>query len=187
MIYRCIRCGNWVRRESGVQLFGLNRGETWQHRRCHDRYKGTDVHFVHNPDPAAAGEAFTADDGAGNFTIYDVASILEHLCIEPRRPYIVAQLPLEVSKSIMEKNEVNPDDAMAIAEARRAEGSLDMPVILVQNDDLTNFPIDGSHRIAYAYLIGQTTINAWVLGKSETDGYRIDNWNPALSDFFAIR
>ena len=188
MIERCIRCGNWIRPAHLRRSFHPVLGDIAQHVRCADRYKGTDVHYLHKPDRAAPSEAFTAKDENGAYSVYDVMGIWEDLCIKARRPWLTATIPLAVSESIMRSNEVDPADARAIWEARKAEGTHDMPIILIERPDGQNFPIDGSHRIAYAYLTGREEINAWVVQKHETDDcYRIDNWNPALSQIFDVQ
>lgn len=182
MIRRCIRCGNWIRAERLKTGYHMRWGEIAQHERCARMFRGTDVHWIDNPHPLAASESFTYNNGDGTFSLYVIAPILENLCIQQRRPWVDATIPLHVSKAIMEKNEVAEDDARAVYKAREAEGTHDMPIILVELPDGRNFPIDGSHRIAYAYLTRRESIAAWVVEKAETDPYRIDKWDPSIGE-----
>lgn len=187
MIQRCARCGNWVRPEVEVRSFHPIWGDIVQHRRCKDIFKGTATHYLHNPDPEVVGEAFTSKDEHGNYSIFNVVAIKRDLCVRPKREVILANMSLEVSKRIVEQNEVDEEDAYQIMQARRAEGTLFDPIILVERPDGQNFAIDGSHRIAIAYFTGREVIPAWVVKKAETDPYREDNWDPKLSEFFAVQ
>ena len=187
MIKRCARCGNWVRQEVEARSFHPVWGDIVQHQRCKEVFRGTNVHYLHAPEPDFAGEVFTTQNDDGTHSLFRVEAIIRELCIGQNRPIINATIPLHVSAEVIRKNEVNEDDAMAIAEARMAEGTLFDPIIVLQRPDGGNFPIDGSHRIAVAHYCGREDIAAWVVHLHETDPYRIDGWHPDLSAAFAVQ